>query len=137
MEKDFDTWNRHKKRIHLTGENKLYHVREIWWCSLGLNIGSEQDGTGIAFDRPVLILKGLSRETCLVLPLTSSPKIHNTRVSVGLVEGKLASALLSQILVVDNKRFVKKIGFLDQSIFEQVRRIAKAFYFDDFSFLPS
>ncbi len=137
MEKDFDKWNTQKKKIDLEAENKLYTVREIWWCSLGLNIGSEQDGTGVYFDRPVLILKGLSRETCLVLPLTTSPRIHHTRVPIGLVEGKSASVLLSQIKVVDNKRFAEKIGFLDQDIFEQLRKIAKAFYFDDSSFSPS
>ncbi len=137
MEKDFNIWNIQKKIIHSTSKNKLYHMRQIWWCSLGLNIGSEQDGTGAVFDRPVLILKELSRETCLVLPLTSSPKRHVTRVSVGVVEGKSASALLSQIRVVDNKRFVRKIGFLDQHVFEEVRKIAKAFYFDDSSFFPS
>ena len=60
MQKDFDNWNESKKLIQNHGENKLYHQRQIWWCSLGLNIGSEQDGTGIAFDRPVLIIKGLS-----------------------------------------------------------------------------
>jgi mRNA-degrading endonuclease toxin of MazEF toxin-antitoxin module len=137
MKKDFDQWNESKKIIQSHGENKLYHQRQIWWCSLGLNIGSEQDGTGVDFDRPVLILKGLSRETCFVAPLTTSRKVHKTRVFIGLVEGRPASVLLSQIRVVDNKRFVEKIGFLDQNIFEEVRKIAKAFYFDDSSISPS
>jgi mRNA-degrading endonuclease toxin of MazEF toxin-antitoxin module len=137
MEKDFDWWNTSKKLIELDGVNKLYHVRQIWWCSLGINIGSEQNGTGIAFDRPVVILKGVSREACIVIPLTSSSKRHATRVSVGVIEGKNASALLSQIRVVDNKRFVRKIGYLQPEIFENLRKIAKAFYFDDSSFFPS
>jgi mRNA-degrading endonuclease toxin of MazEF toxin-antitoxin module len=134
MQKDFDIWNGNKKIIHLKNENKLYHERQVWWCSLGLNIGSEQDGAGVDFNRPVLILKGLSRETCLVIPLTTSSKKHHTRVQLGVVDGKFASALLSQVRVVDTKRFVYKIGFIDQAIFNNVRKIAKAFYFDDSSF---
>ena len=44
MQKDFDGWNKRKKDIHYNGESKLYHTREIWWCNLGVNIGSKQDG---------------------------------------------------------------------------------------------
>ncbi len=127
MEKDFDRWNIKKKKINREAKNKLYTVREIWWCSLGLNIGSEQDGTGEDLDRPILILKGISRETCFIIPLTTSPKIHKARVPLGLVQGKLASALLSQIKVIDTKRLIYKVGFLDQGIFDLVRKNAKDF----------
>ena len=44
MEKDFDKWNESKKVIHHNNEDKFYHEREVWWCSLGINIGFEQDG---------------------------------------------------------------------------------------------
>ncbi len=127
MEKDFDGWNEIKKKIDIGHENKLYTVREIWWCSLGLNIGSEQNGTGPVFDRPVLILKGCSKNTCLVVPLTTSVKIHKTRVPIGLVDKKFASALISQMKVVDTKRLIDKIGFLDKNVFNNVRKIAKDF----------
>lgn len=61
MQKDFDAWNENKKRLHVEGENKLYHKQEVWWCSLGVNVGFEQDGTGIDGQRPVLILKSMGR----------------------------------------------------------------------------
>ncbi|MBU2219125.1 hypothetical protein KKG15_01365 [Patescibacteria group bacterium] len=41
-EKDFDAWNIQKKKIHSRDEKILFHEREIWWCSLGVNIGFEQ-----------------------------------------------------------------------------------------------
>ena len=44
-DKNFDTWNIKKKHVN-RGESRLYTEREIWWCSLGVNIGSEQDGSG-------------------------------------------------------------------------------------------
>jgi hypothetical protein len=46
MRKDFDHWNKHKKKLHTLGERPFYHAREIWWCAVGVNIGNELDGTG-------------------------------------------------------------------------------------------
>ena len=57
MKKDFDDWNKNKKVINDDNENKLYHTRELWWCSLGLNVGSEQDGTGKDIDTKRFINK--------------------------------------------------------------------------------
>ena len=126
MGKNFDRWNKQKKRIDASEENKLYHERQMWWCSLGANVGSEQDGTGEEHQRPVLILKGMSRNTCYVVPLTTSTSRHKLRVPIGLVEEKQAAALMSQVRLVDTKRLVNKIGFLDQDTFKVVRKAAKA-----------
>lgn len=123
--KDFNSWNRKKGAIHNNNENKLYHTRELWWCSLGVNIGSEQDGSGENYDRPVLILKGLSKQTCIILPLTSSPEKHKMRILIGKVQNKEASVIISQIRVVDTKRLVYKIGFLDKNIFTNITKTIK------------
>lgn len=125
MKKDFDSWNERKKKIHSVSENKLYHQRQMWWCSLGLNVGFEQDGTGEEHERPVLILKGLRRNTCLVVPLTSSPGKHKMRVPIGIVEGRNASALLSQVRVIDTKRLINKIGFLEKTALETIRKAVR------------
>ncbi len=61
MQKKFDDWNKAKKTINDIGEYKLYHTREVWWCSLGVNVGFEQDGSKDEHRRPVLVLKGLSK----------------------------------------------------------------------------
>ena len=124
MEKDFNAWNEEKKRVNELPP-KLYHARELWWCSLGVNVGFEQDGTGEDFQRPVIILRGVSRNTCYVVPLTTSPKRHPMRIPVGTVEGKNASALISQMRLIDTRRLVNKIGFLDKRTFSVVRKAAK------------
>ena len=72
MKKDFDKWNIQKKAIHNSRKNKFYRNREVWWCDLGVNIGFEQDGTGDNNRRPILIIKGFSKEVCLIVPLTTS-----------------------------------------------------------------
>jgi mRNA-degrading endonuclease toxin of MazEF toxin-antitoxin module len=125
MQKDFKKWTNIKESIHFKNENKLYHQREIWWCSLGLNVGYEQDGEGLEYQRPVLIVKGFSKNTCLVFPLTTSDKKHNMRIPIGLVNGKNASVIISQPKLIDTKRLVEKVGFLDKNIFENIRKAVK------------
>ena len=56
-EKRFDEWNEKKKKIHYSKNLPLYHEREIWWITIGENIGSEVNGKGEDFLRPVLIVR--------------------------------------------------------------------------------
>ncbi|PJF32835.1 MAG: hypothetical protein CUN57_03820, partial [Phototrophicales bacterium] len=61
MQKDFDNWNVKKKSIHTDDKAPFCHEREVWWCSLGVNVGFEQDGTGKNYDRPVVILRSFNK----------------------------------------------------------------------------
>ena len=125
MIKDFDTWNKNKKQIHTEAENKLYHKQEVWWCSLGVNVGFEQDGMGTEHERPVLILKGFSKHVCLVVPLTTSTKKNPYHISLGIIDGKESFAITSQIRLIDTKRLINKIGFVNHDIFETIRKAVK------------
>ena len=58
--KDFDNWNIKKKNIHAQKSGPFCHSREVWRCSLGVNVGDEQDGTGECFDRPVVVIRGFN-----------------------------------------------------------------------------
>jgi mRNA interferase MazF len=127
MYKDFDNWNQLKKKVE-NEQLRFYSVREIWWCQLGVNIGSEQNGKGEKFLRPVVIVRGFGSDTCLILPLTTSIKNHPLRVPVGLVDGKEAKANLSQLRLVDTRRLVEKVGFLDKTHFESlIKRVRDLF----------
>ncbi len=127
MQKDFDNWNKKKKEIHDDNKNKLYHARELWWCNLGINIGFEEDGTGSDYERPVLILRGLSANTCFVAPLTTSKNKHPMRIPIGILEenGKENSVIISQMRIIDTRRLIDKIGFLDIKKFEEIRKIVR------------
>jgi mRNA-degrading endonuclease toxin of MazEF toxin-antitoxin module len=125
MKKDFDGWNTQKKILDEDRDVKLYHERQIWWCVLGVNVGFEQDGTGDGYQRPVLILKAMSRETCYVVPLTTSTKKHRLRIPIGLVEDQQAVAIMSQMRLIDTKGLVDKVGFLNQETFAQIQKAAK------------
>lgn len=129
MEKDFDKWNKDKKTIHTDGENKFYHEREIWWCSLGINIGFEQDGTGENFDRPVIIIKGFSREVFLAVALTGKKKKGKHYFYLGKVDGRDASAILSQLRLVDGKRLIRQISTLKEDKFLKLKNALQALIF--------
>jgi mRNA interferase MazF len=119
-EKDFDSWNKMKKFINDT--NRLFFVkeREIWWCMLGLNVGNEIDGKHDVFERPVLILKTMSKETFLVLPLTT--KGADDRNHKKITTSKMVSfAKLSQSRVVSIKRFSRKVDTVSRMDFEDIK----------------
>lgn len=45
MTKDFNNWNTEKQNLEENTLNDLvFHRREVWWCSIGINLGYEQDG---------------------------------------------------------------------------------------------
>lgn len=55
MLKDFDKWNRYKKVIDNNDRIVNFHEREVWWVSVGINVGSEQDSYSENFGRPVIL----------------------------------------------------------------------------------
>lgn len=119
--KDFDIWNIEKKKIHHETVAPFYHQREVWWCSLGVNVGSEQDGTGKNFDRPVVVIKGFNKDIFFGVALTGKRKEGKYYLPLGTIEDREASAVLSQVKLIDAKRLVRKIATLDQALFEQLK----------------
>ncbi|OGG58937.1 hypothetical protein A3C89_03560 [Candidatus Kaiserbacteria bacterium RIFCSPHIGHO2_02_FULL_50_50] len=122
MEKEFDAWNARKK-ITEQEINRLYTAREVWWCRLGENIGTEQNGKGEWFARPCIIMRGFGPDACLVVPISTSARNHPMRPSVGVVDGKNARANISQIRVIDTKRLAQRIGFLEEAEFLALKKI--------------
>src|SRR3989338_591961 len=99
--------------------------KEVEKKSCARGRGTEQNGDDKKFLRPALILRGFGADACLVAPLTTSTRKHPLRVAVGLVDGREARANLSQIRVVDTRRLVEKIGFLEKEIFVGIRKAAR------------
>lgn len=126
MLKDFDSWNLIKKNLN-SKNNYLpfYRERQIRWCSLGVNLGYEQDGTGKDFARPVLILKGFNRYVCLVIPLTTSKNKNSYLIPIGLIDNKKAKVIISQIRLIDTKRLDKHITTINKSIFTKIKKAIK------------
>lgn len=124
MEKNFDQWNEIKKAIHAKEERLYFREGEIWWVNLGVNIDFEMDGKGKEYTRPVLIVKKYNQYSFLAIPLSTSKKIHQYHVPIGMVADKEAVANLSQMRNIDSKRLVKKIGYLPREFFQEVKKKA-------------
>lgn len=126
MIRDFDNWNDLKKK--LDERNHLPHFKEgeIWWCSIGINIGSEENGKGKFFNRPTLILRKFNQNIFLGLPLTTKIK-NNKFYHAFTFDGNESCAMLSQIKLFESKRLSNKLGqifdFELQKIKEKIREI--------------
>src|ERR1700722_6351673 len=131
MEKDFNKWNIEKQKLEAYPRGKFCYPREIWWCAFGVNIGREQDGKGMHFERPVLILRGFNVDSFFGVALTSREKKGEYYFPIGLVDGKVALANLSQVRIFDVKRLRQKIMTLDMDIFEQVKSACRQALFPD------
>lgn len=126
MNKDFDSWNIKKKSIHTSSDVIGMHEREIWWVSLGANIGVEIDGKQITFERPILVLRKFNNQMVWVLPITSQTKdsMFYHRFTFGSVDFFVA---LTQIRTISTKRFLRKIGMMSNEDFMSIQNKAVAF----------
>lgn len=122
MKKDFWKWHTEKEKIDEAKGTALFHEREVWWCTLGTNIGFEQDGGSELFTRPVVVLSKFNLDACLVVPLTAKPKTGLYYFPVGNVSDREAVAVLSQIRFVDRKRLAMKITTLDKRTFQALTK---------------
>ncbi len=55
--KKFIAWTKLKIKIYISERVIYFREGEIWWASLGANIGYEEDGKNENFERPILIFK--------------------------------------------------------------------------------
>lgn len=127
MEKNFDQWNKFKKDLDSDSNVRGFEQRDIWWCSLGINVGNEQDGKNNQFSRPILVLKKFNSHVFLGLPLTTSPKKNHPLYYSIFFNDKNAAIILSQIKLFSVKRLrgKKRIGKLSEKIFDDVRKAIK------------
>jgi mRNA interferase MazF len=120
MQKDFDEWNNLKKKIDSSESNFYVQQRQIWWCSIGLNVGSEQNGHGDNFERPVLILRKYTADIFLCIPLTSKDKKGNYFCEIISNKKERSIAILSQAKVLDRKRLIRLVGNISRREFKKI-----------------
>jgi mRNA-degrading endonuclease toxin of MazEF toxin-antitoxin module len=124
MEKDFDIWNQKKKQIEIRDKDFLFHTGEVWWCSIGLNIATESCGKGLDYQRPVLIIKKLSRTSFIGVPLSTQEKTGTWFTTITLQSEK-RYVLLYQVRMFSTKRFQRRLATLDDSDMLKVKEKLK------------
>ncbi|MBI5004296.1 type II toxin-antitoxin system PemK/MazF family toxin [Candidatus Kaiserbacteria bacterium] len=119
--KRFLEWVGLKEKLHaLTAKPPRVAEHQIWWASLGENIGSEINGKNFQFSRPVIIFKKLAHGFYLVIPTTT--KEHTgTWYVLFRQKGTAMVACLHQIRVIDYRRLSSQLGELDDTDFKRVR----------------
>lgn len=119
MQKDFQTWHALKSDIEAYTHAPLFGQQEIWWCSLGANVGVEADGKNILFERPILILRKFNKHMLWALPMTSKKKEGKFYYSFPLHDIE-RTVMLSQLRVLSAKRLIRRLGKISDNLFEQL-----------------
>lgn len=123
MNKDYIAWTPVKSKINNNQFCPMgFKEREIWICNVGDNVGFEEDGKGVDFTRPVLILKAFNRRFCYVVPLSTTSKRGKFYYAFDGNTGKASVALLSQLRAVDSVRLRDKIGFVRKEDFNEIKK---------------
>ena len=131
-QKDYTNWHKVKTMEHNGSLNKNrglnYREGQIYWASIGQNIGYEEDGKGASFGRPVLIIKGYNRQMFLGVPLTSKYKTgsfyHSFRMNGA---NKPSTALLSQLRTFDTARIYDRhpLGSVSGNILKEIKYLLR------------
>lgn len=118
MQKEFDKWNSVKKNVDAKGIDRdlFFYEREVWWCSLGLNVGVESDGKNDNFERPVLIIKKFNSDMLWAVPLTSKERVGEHYQKI-VHDSGVSWVCLSQVKTISTKRLLRKIGMISESGF--------------------
>ncbi len=119
--KNFLEWMGLKEKLHNSlEETPLVSEGQIWWASLGENVGFEINGKSKLFTRPVLIFKKLSSQFYLVVPLTSQKKVGSWYVNYKQ-RGLDFSACIHQVRTIDYRRLSTKMGWFDEADFQRIK----------------
>ena len=100
----FSEWTKEKANLRYNGKLPKFPIYNnfIYWCNLGINIGSEQNKL-----RPVLILKtSKNSPICTILPLTTKRSEDNFWFHIDLEE-------IDSTVLVEQLKVVSKIRIID------------------------
>ena len=125
--KSFKEWFRLKISLWGKESKVVFKQGDIWWCSLGVNLGEEIFGKGLKFTRPVLIFRKFTSNSFLGLPLTKQEKKGTWYVEI-TIHGEKRWVMLNQARVLDKKRLTSRIGVLDDADLKKVKDRFLEFY---------
>jgi mRNA-degrading endonuclease toxin of MazEF toxin-antitoxin module len=120
--KDYDRWNTQKKLVdkRVLPDDFFFLDREVWWTSLGVNIGKEIDGKNHEYERPILVFRKVSQDTLWALPITSTIQEGDEFHPVSYKEGQ-GIVLLGQIRFISASRLIRLAGRIDEDNFRIIK----------------
>lgn len=129
MQEDFDQWNEVKKKIEASTYIKELFPKagEVWMCSIGRNIGFEQNGGGSNFSRPVLVVKKFNNQMFWSVPLSTKQKQYDFYHNFTDPDNRNVSAILAQMKLVSIKRFKRRLYEIPDGLLNDMRIRLQAF----------
>lgn len=125
--KAFQEWCKLKIALWRKESKVIFKQGDIWWCSLGMNLGEEIFGKGAKFTRPVLIFRKFTSSSFLGLPLTMQEKQGTWYVEIK-TRGIRRWAILNQARILDKRRLTSRIGTVNDADFRRVKERFIEFY---------
>lgn len=119
MKRNYVAWYKLKAEIEHKREAPEFSERDVWWCSIGANIGFEEDGKNVEFERPVLIARKFNKELFIGVPLTTKRKPNKFHHNI-VVADKESAVILSQQRALSSKRLLRKIGRVGEDDFSDI-----------------
>ena len=129
-ETNYNRWN--KVKINLSSDKKvrLFKERDIFFIKMGHNIGYEQNGKGDDFVRPIVVLKKITKDMFIGVPLSTKVKGGSWffKFSFTRHEKEIQNvAILPQIRMFSSKRLLNKIGVIPSESFKNLKIEIKEF----------
>lgn len=125
--KDYHNWNKLKNILDMVEIDLPFTEGQIWWASLGVNIGIEIDGKGENLERPVIIVRKINKKHAWIVPITQSG-IFKTGIHVPIYHPSLSiasKAIITQFRTISSKRLLSKIGIISTKQFHEIVRAIK------------
>ena len=96
-------------------------------CSLGKNIGYEQNGSGDSFSRPVLIIKKFNNQMFLCVPLSTKQKDFDFYYNYIDPNNQKVSVILAQIKLISVKRLKRKLYEFEEKQLKEILSKLKSY----------
>lgn len=119
-EKNFDEWNSLKKKLNSEGSIKNFREGDVWFCSIGNNVGHEQNGKNTFFERPVLIVRKFTKNYFWAIPLTSVDRTGPYSYKFEFNE-KECIGLLFHLRSYDRRRLQRKSGSVPEKTLHKIK----------------
>lgn len=128
---DFNKWNKIKKNVAIKFKSPNCKKGEVWWCTIGKNIGVEQGCKNGDFTRPILVIRVFNQSMFWGTPITSSDRNDKKSKSsfyynIDNIPKLKGFVNLSQLRLFDNKRLIRKIIKIDSKILNEIRMLIKS-----------
>ena len=123
--KIFADWTKLKIRIHASEKEIYFKEGQVWWASIGQNIGVESNGKNDSFERPIIIFKRFNQDSFLGVMLSSNKRIGNYYLELKDDYEISSFANLSQIKLLSSKRLIRYVRDLPKSDLDTIKHKIK------------